>query len=137
MRVPRLAPAQMAELTAFGRGWSGPCEGRGGALAQQDLQRRIAKAFGVDVHERTVGKYLAALGLRRLQVAPAAPENRPGRARGVQKNFRAAVEVAIPETAQGRPLEIWFQGEPGQKTVRGTVFPVNARVGQQGTLMRM
>ena len=34
VRVPRLAPAQMADLAAFGRGWSGPCEGRGGALAQ-------------------------------------------------------------------------------------------------------
>ena len=70
-------------------------------------------------------------------VAPAAPENRPGRARGVQKNFRAAGAAAVPEAAQGRPLEIWFQGEPGKKTVRGTVFPANARVGQQGTLTRI
>ena len=77
------------------------------------------------------------LGFAGSGVAPAAPENRPGRARGVQKNFRAAVAAAVPETAQGRPLEIWFQGEPGRKTVRGTVFPANARVGQQGTLTRI
>ena len=31
--------------------------------------------------------------------------------------------MAIPETAQGRPLEIWF--------------PANARIGQQGTLTRI
>jgi len=37
----------------------------------------------------------------------------------------------------GKPLEIWFQGEPGKKTVRGTVFPANARIGQQGTLTRV
>ena len=104
---------------------------------RQDLQRRIAEAFGVEVHERTVGKYLATLGYRRLQVAPAAPENRPGRARGVQKNFRAAVAAVIPDAARGRALELWFQGEPGQKTVRGMVFPANARVGQQGTLTRI
>ena len=44
---------------------------------RQDLQRRIAEAFGVEVHERTVGKYLAALGLRRLQVRPQYPETDP------------------------------------------------------------
>jgi hypothetical protein len=30
-----------------------------------------------------------------------------------------------------------FKSEPGRKTVRGTVFPANARVGQQGTLTRI
>ncbi len=30
-----------------------------------------------------------------------------------------------------------FKSEPDQKTVRGTVFPANARVGQQGTLTRI
>jgi len=29
------------------------------------------------------------------------------------------------------------KSEPGQKTIWGTVFPVNARVGQQGTLTRV
>ena len=123
VRVARLAPAQMADLGAWVE--AGPDLEKDGVVRwrRQDLQRRIAEAFGVEVHERTVGKYLAALGYRRLQVAPAAPENRPGRARGVQKNFRAAVAAVIPETAQGRPLEIWFQDE--------------ARVGQQGTLTRI
>ena len=44
---------------------------------RQDLQRRIAGAFGVDVHERTVGKYLAALGFRRLSVRPQHPKTDP------------------------------------------------------------
>ena len=30
-----------------------------------------------------------------------------------------------------------LRGEPGKKTVWGTVFPANARVGQQGTLTRI
>ncbi len=30
-----------------------------------------------------------------------------------------------------------FRSEPGRKTVRGTGFPANARVGQQGTLTRI
>ncbi len=45
---------------------------------------------------------------------------------GDQKNFRAAGAAAIPETAQAKPLDIWFQGEPDKKTVRGTGFPANA-----------
>jgi transposase len=54
---------------------------------------------------------------------PAASPDRSGRASGVQKNFPAAVEAAIPEAARGKPLELWFQDE--------------ARVGQQGTLTRI
>ena len=66
---------------------------------------------------------LAALGFRRLQVAPAAPEVGPRGAGSVQKNFPEAVAAAIPQTARGKPLEVWFQDE--------------ARVGQQGTLTRL
>ena len=65
--------------------------------------------FGVTMHERTVGRQLAALGLRRLQVAPAAPEGGCDGARGVQKNFPDAVATALPEAAKGKPLEVWFQ----------------------------
>ena len=136
-RVPRLAPAQMAELATWVE--AGPDPGRDGVVRwrRSDLARRIASTFGVEVHERTVGTYLATLGYRRLQVAPAAPENRSTRPRGFQKNCGAAVAAAIPQAAQGKPVEVWFQGEPGQKAVRGTVFPANARVGQQGTLTRI
>lgn len=31
---------------------------------RQDLRQRIAARFGVELHERTVGKYLAAFGYR-------------------------------------------------------------------------
>ena len=44
---------------------------------RQDLQRRIATAFGVKVHERTVGKYLTTLGYRRLSVRPQHPKTDP------------------------------------------------------------
>ena len=77
VRVPRLAPAQMAELAAWVE--AGPDPARDGVVRwrRQDLQRRIAEAFGVDVHERTVGKYLAALGFRRLSVRPQHPKTDP------------------------------------------------------------
>jgi transposase len=44
---------------------------------RQDLQRRIAARFEVEMHERTVGKYLAALGYRRLSVRPRHPQADP------------------------------------------------------------
>ena len=39
------------------------------------------------------------------------------------KNFAALAREALPEAAQGKPIEVWFQDE--------------ARIGQQGTLTRL
>lgn len=90
---------------------------------RRDLQHRIKTEFGVVLHERSAGQATGGTGLPAVVRAPAAPEVGPGIARSVQKNFPAAVAVAIPARAQGKPLEIWFQDE--------------ARVGQQGTLTRV
>lgn len=78
VRVPRLAPVQMADLAAWVE--AGPDPERDGVVRwrRQDLQRRIAAAFGIEVHERTVGKYLATLGYRRLSVRPQHPRTDPG-----------------------------------------------------------
>ena len=58
---------------------AGPDPGRDGVVRwrRSDLARRIASAFGVEVHERTVGTYLAALGYRRLSVRPQHPKSDP------------------------------------------------------------
>ena len=50
-----------------------------------DLQRKIEARFGVEMHDRTVGKQLAGLGFRRLSVRPQHPEFRPRGTRGFQK----------------------------------------------------
>ena len=42
-----------------------------------DLQKVLKVQHGIDVHERTVGKYLAALGYRRLSVRPQHPDANP------------------------------------------------------------
>ena len=82
-RPRRLAPDQLAALV----GWVevGPDLARDGVVRwrRRDLQHRIATEFGVVLHECRVGKQLAALGFRRLQVAPAAPEVGPRGAGGV------------------------------------------------------
>jgi transposase len=76
-RSRRLTPAQVAELAAWVE--AGPDPARDGVVRWRriDLKRRIAAAFEVELHERTVGKYLAAQGYRRLSVRPRHPKADP------------------------------------------------------------
>ncbi len=39
-----------------------------------DLKERIARAFGIELHERSVGKLLRRLGYRKLSVRPLHPQ---------------------------------------------------------------
>jgi len=75
--TPRLSPAQKAELARMVR--EGPDPAVDGVVRWRrvDLQRRIEARFGVTMHERTVGKQLAALGFRRLSVRPQHPKSDP------------------------------------------------------------
>lgn len=75
--APRLTPAQKAELAHMVR--EGPDPATDGVVRWRrvDLQRRIKARFGVEMHERTVGKQLAALGFRRLSVRPQHPKSDP------------------------------------------------------------
>ena len=61
-----------------------------------DLQMELKARFGVVVHERTVGKFLAGLGYRRLSVRPQHPEADP------------AAEEAFKKTSPRR----WLQHSP-------------------------
>lgn len=76
-RPRRLTQDQMARLA----GWveAGPDPEKDGVVRWRrcDLQARIAAEFGVTLHERTVGKQLAALGFRRLSVRPQHPKSDP------------------------------------------------------------
>ena len=87
-RPRQLAPAQMAELAAWVE--AGPDPERDGVVRwrRRDLARRIEGAFGVEVHERTVGKYLAALGYRRLSVRPRHPKADPAAQEAFKKASR-------------------------------------------------
>src|SRR6056297_1571076 len=74
---PRLSPAQKAELARMVR--EGPDPAVDGVVRWRrvDLKRNIEARFGVTMHERTVGKQLAALGFRRLSVRPQHPKSDP------------------------------------------------------------
>ncbi len=77
-RPGRPAPDQIAELAAWVEAGPGPARGGVVRWRRKDLQHRIEDAFGVVLHERSVGKQLAALGFRRLSVRPQHPKSDPG-----------------------------------------------------------
>ena len=78
-RPHRLNHAQMAELVSWLEAGPDPAVDGVVRWRRKDLRARIADRFGMELHERTVGKYLAALGYRRLSVRPRPSE---GRSRG-------------------------------------------------------
>jgi transposase len=74
-RPRRLTPDQMTTLASWVE--AGPDAEKDGVVRWRrcDLQARLAAEFGVTLHERTVGKQLAALGFRRLSVRPQHPKS--------------------------------------------------------------
>ena len=99
-RPRRLTPGQMTALA----GWveAGPDPEQDGLVRwrRRDLQARIAVEFGVTLHERTAGKYVAASNWRqatggaRLSAAAGRARSTPGRTpkpRRRSKNFPEAV----------------------------------------------
>ena len=75
--TPRLTPAQQAELVQIVE--NGPDPETDGVVRWRrvDLQAVIAERFGVQLHERSVGKLLRRLGFARLSVRPKHPKSEP------------------------------------------------------------
>ena len=73
--TPRLSPEQKAELAQIVREGPDPTVDGVVRWRRVDLQRKIEARFGVEMHERTVGKQLAGLGFRRLSVRPHHPKS--------------------------------------------------------------
>ncbi len=71
--VPRLSPEQQAELADLVE--TGPDRAVHGVVRWRrvDLQRLIVERFGVDCHERTIGKLLKALGFSHVSARPRHP----------------------------------------------------------------
>jgi transposase len=76
-RPRRLDAGQLAELVSWLEAGPDPAVDGVVRWRRQDLRARVTSAFGVEMHERTVGKYLAALGYRRLSVRPRHPKTDP------------------------------------------------------------
>lgn len=122
-RSPKLSKDQRAEFAALVAAGPDPALHKVVRWRRVDWREEIKRRFGVEMHERSVGKILASMGYRRLSVRPQHPKSDAAAQETLKKNFAATLASAIPEAARGKPLEIWFQDE--------------ARLGQQGTLTRV
>ncbi|MGI3213305.1 IS630 family transposase [Roseovarius tibetensis] len=120
---PRLSAEQKAELARMARGGPDPAVDGVVRWRRVDLQRKIEVRLSRHHARAHRGQAVGRARISPAVGASAAPEIRSRDPGGVQKNFAGTVTDALPESARGKPLEIWFQDE--------------ARVGQQGTLTRI
>jgi len=75
--APRLGPEQMTELSEIVEAGPDPAVDQVVRWRRVDLRRVIAARFGVELHERTVGKLLHRLGFTKLSVRPKHPRTDP------------------------------------------------------------
>jgi transposase len=79
-----------------------------------EAKQALAARFGIHVHERTVGKYLTALGYRRLSVRPQHPDADPE----AQEAFKKTSPKLWAKRSRRRPKA--SPSKSGSKTRRGS-----------------
>ena len=104
----RLSPEQMAELSEIVEAGPDPAVDHVVRWRCVDLRRVIAERWGVEFHERTVGKLLHRLGFAKLSVRPKHPKSDPA----AQAEWGKKLQPARP----GRPA-----GERQGQADRGVV----------------
>ena len=112
-RVPpgpafRLTPGQMTALSEIIEAGPDPSVDQGVRWRRVDLRRVIAERFGIEIHERTVGKLLHRLGFAKLSVRPKHPKTDPA--------APAEWEQTLQPPGAGRPA-----GERPRQADRGVV----------------
>jgi transposase len=114
---PRLSGEQSAEHAAIVE--SGPDREKDGVVRWRriDLKRVIAERFGVDSHERYVGKLLKKLGFSHVSARPRHPGQDERIVEAFKKYFSRTLSAHLDGLPHETPLEIWFQDEAriGQK----------------------
>ena len=120
---PHLSSDQLAQLTTWVKESPDPKKDGVVRWRRADLARKIEMTFGIKLHERTIGTYLAKLGFRRMSVRPQHPKSDLQEQIYFKENFATLVAEILPDKVKKKPLEIWFQDK--------------ARVGQQGTITRV
>ncbi|MCP4366367.1 MAG: helix-turn-helix domain-containing protein [Planctomycetes bacterium] len=84
---PRLSSEQQTQFVAWVE--AGPDPVKDGVVRWRciDLQTRVDEEFGVKLHVRTIGKYLAKLGFCRLSVRPEHPKTDPAAQQAFKKTL--------------------------------------------------
>jgi transposase len=99
----RLSDDDLAELAVLAE--TGPDPETDGVVRWRrvDLQRVIEERFGVVMHERTVGKQLAALGFVRLSVRPRHPKCDPEAQEAFKKTLPPRSQPSSPKKRAASP----------------------------------
>lgn len=111
--APRLNTDQIAALAALVE--AGPDPETDGVVRWRrvDLQKKIKMVFGVDLHERSVGKVLSKMGYVRLSTRPQHPKSEPQ----VQEDFKKTSPPPPAEpcltTPAANPLRFGFKMKQG------------------------
>jgi transposase len=84
-REPALTPEQMAQLRELVIAGPDPQIHKVVRWRCIDLQAEVARRWPVEVHQSTIGKWLDALGLTRLQPRPVHPKKDPEAERAFKK----------------------------------------------------
>ena len=100
-RSPKLSEAQRAEFAALVEAGPDPASHKVVRWRRVDLRDEIKRRFGVDVHERSVGKILASMGYRRLSVRPQHPKSDPA----AQETFKKTSRRPWPAQSPRPPEE--------------------------------
>ncbi len=111
---PKLTPEQTAAFTAWVE--SGPDPDRHGVVRWRrvDLRDELQRQFGVELHERSVGKVLAKLGYRRLSVRPRHPDaDEQAQAAFKKTSARSLLHTCPTEPSRG-------PSKSGSRTRRGS-----------------
>lgn len=101
-RVPFLTEAQKAELRALVIQGPDPDIHKVVRWRCVDLQAEVARRWSVDVHENTIGVWLAELGLTRLQPRPVHPKKDPAAEEAFKKTSPAWCAPSSPAPRQIR-----------------------------------
>ena len=87
---PRVSQEQLAQLSAWVEAGPDPVSDGVMRWRRADLARLIAAEFGIHLHERTVGTYLARPGFRKVSVRPAHPNADPAAQAAFKKTLQAS-----------------------------------------------
>jgi transposase len=110
----KLSEAQRAELAALVETGPDPALHKVVRWRRVDLRDEIKRRFGVELHERSVGKVLASLGYRRLSVRPQHPKSDPA----AQEAFKKT--LARPSSARSLKPREENRSKYGSRTKRAS-----------------
>ena len=133
---PRLSQKQQAQFVAWVE--AGPNPEKDGVVRWRcaDLKARVEEEFGVSLHERTIGRYLAKHGFRRLSIRPEHPKTDAAAQEAFKKTWLSLQIVCVHDmlfsnqrdrpTMDHKQFQDWLSGidhlSPAQRQEAETVF---------------